>query len=49
MDMLIPHCLLGTAMVVLGILWLFFLLFHVSPEVWEDVPVDGRVGVRTVK
>ena len=39
----------GDQLILLGMLWLKFLLFHGSSEVWKDVSINGRVGVRTVK
>jgi len=39
----------GNQLILLGMLWLKFLLFHESLEVQKDVSVNGRVGVRTIK
>ena len=39
----------GGQLILLGMLWLNFVLFHESLEVRKDVSVDGRVGVRIVK
>ena len=39
----------GNQLIMLGILWLNFLLFHESSEVRKDVSVNGRVRVWTVK
>ena len=39
----------GDQLILLGMLWQKFLLFHQSSEVQKDVSINGRVGVRTVK
>ena len=40
----------GNQLILLGMLWLKFLLFHESSEVRKDVFINGRrVGVRTVQ
>ena len=36
-------------LILLGMLWLKFLWFHESLEVWKDASVNGRVGVQTVE
>ena len=39
----------GDQLILFGMLWQKFLLFHESLEVRKDVSVDGRVGVPIVK
>ena len=39
----------GDQLILLGMLWLKFPLFHESLELRKDVSVNGRVGVRTIK
>ena len=39
----------GDQLIMLGMLWLNFLLFHESSAVFKKISVNGRVGVRTVE